>query len=164
MPFRSRVVILASALLLLLTSCSSTGEARQSPSALSVTSALAESFPVSGGYAAYDESALRLYFPESCAALQDCAVIYSVRPDDYTEIGVFRLPEETDLRAVTHEVEAYLSEFRETYFPQAELYDKDQKTKLSDAAVRVIDRYVIYTVMSEKEQRLFWKSARTLLS
>ena len=159
----NRFFILLSALLLLLSSCSPTVETRAAQDSFSVTEALANAFPIEGGYAAYDENALRLYFRDAPLLAQDFSVIYSVRPDDYTEIGVFRVADDKYRRTVAREVNAYLEEFKETYLPQAELYDKNQKVKLSDAALRIIDSYVIYTVMSEKEQRLFWKNAESLL-
>jgi hypothetical protein len=163
MAFCNRFFILLSALLLLLSACSPTVETREAQESFSVTEALAKAFPIDGGYAAYDESAVRLYFRETLLLAQDFSVIYSVRPDDYTELGVFRVPDDEDRRSVAREVNAYLSEFKETYLPQAELYDKEQKVKLSDATLRVIGSYVIYTVMSEKEQRPFWKNAEALL-
>ena len=125
---------------------------------------LADVFPMERGYAAYDPTATALYFPESSDCLREVAVLYSVRPDDYTEIGVFRLQNTSDRAVVTREISSYLQELRETYAPQAELYDPSQIDKLSAASFRVIGSYVIYTVMTEAEQQRFWKTAQALLN
>lgn len=158
------VFVLLLLLPLILSSCRHEVEKQTATSSYTVAEALAETLTVTGGYAAYDDTAVRLYFPESVILATDFAVLYSVRPDDYTEIGVFSFQNDEDLRTAEREMERYLEELKETYLPQAELYERDQKEKLYGAAVRRIGRYVIYTVMSEKEQRPFWKAAEGILT
>ena len=156
--------VLSSCLILLFfASCQSKNTLNQSLHSEDLAFRLADAFPLEHGYASYDLTATALYFPESTTCLQEITVLYSVRPDDYTEIGVFTLQNADERAVITREISAYLQELRETYAPQAVLYDPSQADKLSAASFKVIGSYVIYTVMTETEQQLFWKTAQALL-
>ena len=159
---RSIVVFVVVLLILCLSSCQKEINGSALLSGKSLAYDLSDAFPIEHGYSTYDTDTIRLYFPQSAERLPEITVLYSVRPDDYTEFGVFVLNDCTEEEIVVQEVSDYLKDFRETYAVQAELYDPDQKEKLSDASLRCVNNCVIYTIMSKNEQQRFWKKVKDL--
>ena len=68
------------------------------------------------------------------------------------EIGVFHAGKMTvdELKALAND---YLAEYAEKTWPMVELYNPDEKPKLTGAEVKVVGNYVMYTILSEADRK-----------
>lgn len=104
-----------------------------------------------GEYAEYGDQHLKYEFGDSARGAEDHCILYSVRVEDISEIGVFFASDEKDVKDIAEDCKRYIENIKEDKRAFISSYAPDQLPKLDKAEVRICGNYVMYTVLYPKD-------------
>lgn len=149
-------------LLLLTTGCKSSVAYRSDVSCQKLTDAICDRLGDEGGYLPFGEEHLRFFF-DNTDDYADKSLIYTVRSENIDEFGVFLAKSGDEVDALRRLCEEYVAALREENRAFIESYAPREAQKLDHATVRVYDRYVVYTVLSQDDLNTAFSTVEELL-
>ena len=154
-------IFLSFCLLIGFSSCASASY-REDLSCKAITDRLCDTLSVAGGYEYFSDDHLRFYFSDT-DDYEDCSLVYSAPSEDINEFGVFLADDKEDAKELQDMCRSYLSSFDEEQRAFIASYAPQQITKLDHAEVRVLGRYVIYTILSPEDTRIAFETVEQML-
>ena len=112
---------------------------------------ICQSIPSEFGYVDNTEYQLKCYFSPS-SFFDDCCIMINSDSTNFDEIGVFYVESQQDIKLCEKQVKQYLKDARER-FMNGVIYNVKEYPKFEKATTITIDHYVIYLILSEKQQK-----------
>ncbi len=149
-------------LIVLTTGCKAPVTYRSDVSCQTITDAVCDRLGDEGGYLPFGDDHLRFFFADT-DRYADKSLVYTARSENIDEIGVFRGESDEDVDTLRRLCEEYVTTLREENRAFIESYAPREAQKLDDATVRVYDRYVVYTVLSQSDRDAAFETIEELL-
>ena len=100
-------------------------------------------------YAEHGESHLKYEFGDDARVADDICIVYSVKVEDISEIGVFFTEDAERVKDIAEDCKDYLEDMREGKSAFISSYAPEELPKLDNADVRIYGNYVIYAVLDK---------------
>ncbi len=135
---------------LLLTACGGS-KVRDDVAPADVAAAVSKALGMENDLVSLDGTFLGLT-GKSADAVGEHAILVVANGTSIDEIGVFKAGAMTvdELKALAGD---YLDLYAEKTWPMVELYNPDEKPKLTGAEVKVLGNYVMYAILSETDRK-----------
>lgn len=160
------VAVLATVLVLCFAACGSTSAYVDHVAAQAVATAALNAFDASADYIDGTANNYPFYFEDTAAndCVNDRVMMYHKEDKNVNELGVLRLRTEQDADTVRAAVEDYLAGQCDYLRSFAQNYSPADMEKIDNADVTVIGCYVVYYILSPKDETAALDAVRAALA